>query len=159
MAPLAIDIQSIPFNHKPSFLLIILTHPVNFCSERKPENLEKTHDYQQSWRTLPTCNQNFRCLQLHVRSGIRTLDLRNYFSSSGHPLQPTRMILKFRVCGVERSNYIKSLLFSDTRRVINKLIQLERYSGGYWICKSTKRVQVSYSTVNHRFFYILSALK
>ena len=41
MAPLAADIQSIPFNHKPSFLLIILTlstFPVrgNRKTPRKP---------------------------------------------------------------------------------------------------------------------------
>ena len=48
MAPLAAAIQSIPFNHKPSFLLIILTHPVDLSSERKPENPKKTHDYRQS---------------------------------------------------------------------------------------------------------------
>ena len=42
-------------------------------------------------------------------------------------------------CGVERSNYIKSLLFSDTRlRVFNKLIQLERYSGGLLVLQVHK---------------------
>ena len=73
MAPLAADIQSIPFNHKPSFLLIILTHPVNFSSERKLENPEKIHDYQKSWRTLATCNQIFEACSYMFVAGFESL--------------------------------------------------------------------------------------
>ena len=39
--------------------LLILTHPVNFPCGRKLENPEKTHDFQQCWRTLPTCDEMF----------------------------------------------------------------------------------------------------
>ena len=141
MAPLVAAIQSISFNHKPSFLLIILTHPVNFSSERKPENPEKTHDYQQSWRTLPTCNQIFEACSYMFVAGFEPLTSetiscshRSYFSSSEHSLQP-QLEWYYNLGCVEWSNYTKSLLFSDTWRVINKLIQLERYSGGYWFCK------------------------
>ena len=90
MAPLAAAIQSIPFNHKPSFLLIIPTHPVNFFSERKPEKLRKNPRLPEELINPSNfqMQSNFRCLQLHVRSAIRILDLRNYFSSSGHLLQP-----------------------------------------------------------------------
>ena len=78
MAPLAAAIQYISFNHKPSFLLIILTHPVNFSSERKQENPEKTHDYRQSWRTLPTCNKIFEACSYMFVAGFEPLTLETF---------------------------------------------------------------------------------
>ena len=70
MAPLAAAIQSILLNHKPSFLLIMLTHLVDFSSERKQENPEKTHGYRQSWRTLPTCDQIFEACSYMFVAGF-----------------------------------------------------------------------------------------
>ena len=72
MAPLAAAIQSIPFNHKPSFLLILLTLST-FPVRGNRKIPEKTHDYRKSRRTLPTCNQIFDACSYMFAAGFEPL--------------------------------------------------------------------------------------
>ena len=39
----------------PLLSIFILTHPANFPCGKKPENTEKTNNFQQCWQTLFTC--------------------------------------------------------------------------------------------------------